>query len=109
MRPIVIRYVEKPFDSFCLELWHRPSSEVVGFVHVVRLKGYWYIKFILVLPPHRRQGWATKLMHLVEERAARQGIKRIELDDCCDKGNNMYSKLGYQLVDPLDNAMIKIL
>ena len=97
-----VRIVESATEASVGEAWYR-TEEVGGVVQ------FW-IEWITIEPEHRRKGYASAALDLLEQEARRLGATRTGLDVWSDNPGafELYRKQGYRtirqsLVKPLDD------
>ncbi len=75
-------------------------GESAGVVRALPAEpGTWEVKRLGVLPEHRRQGVATRLLRAVEEAAAQAGVGRLRLFCVVERHlPPFYARLGYRIV-----------
>ena len=63
-----------------------------------------YVSTVFVEEAYRRKGIGTRLMRVMEERAAAMGVTMIRLDTFDWQGKAFYEALGYETVGHYENA-----
>jgi len=83
-------------EDYSLSL--KEEGNVVGGVVASSLGDCVEVEFLFITPPYRGKGYARRLLSLVEERAVKEGKKRILLNTYSFQAPELYRKLGFEEV-----------
>ncbi|MCA0400746.1 MAG: GNAT family N-acetyltransferase [Proteobacteria bacterium] len=81
----------------------RAEGRVVGGLCGITLQEWCLVQEFWIDAAHRKQGIGSRIMAMMEEEAAKRGVKHVQLDTGSFQAPEFYKKLGYVEFGRLDN------